>query len=153
MEEENKVFDIEEIKKVIPHRYPFLLVDRITEINGMESVKGYKNITFNEAIFQGHFPQRAVFPGVLIIEAMAQLGAVLILRLFPEERRMAYFTGIEKAKFKRVVIPGDKLDLELKVLRHREMFVVMEGKAFVDGQVAAQATMSSMLVKNEPGKN
>jgi 3-hydroxyacyl-[acyl-carrier-protein] dehydratase len=151
--EEEKLFDIEEIKKVIPHRYPFLLVDRVTEINGMESVKGYKNITFNEAIFQGHFPQRSVFPGVLIIEAMAQLGAVLILRLFPEEKRMAYFTGIEKAKFKRVVIPGDKLDLELKVLRHREMFVVMEGKAFVDGQIAAQATMSSMMVKNEPGKN
>ncbi|MCI0471105.1 MAG: 3-hydroxyacyl-ACP dehydratase FabZ, partial [Candidatus Aminicenantes bacterium] len=151
--EGDKLFDIEEIKKIIPHRYPFLLVDRITEINGMESVKGYKNITFNEPIFQGHFPQRAVFPGVLIIEAMAQLGAVLILRLFPEEQRMAYFTGIERAKFKRVVIPGDKLDLELKVLRHRELYVVMEGKAFVDGQVAAQATMSSMLVKNEHGKN
>jgi 3-hydroxyacyl-[acyl-carrier-protein] dehydratase len=151
--EEDKLFDIEEIKKILPHRYPFLLVDRITEIKGMESIKGYKNITFNEAVFQGHFPQRAIFPGVLIIEAMAQLGAVLILRLFPEEKRMAYFTGIDKAKFKKIVIPGDKLDLELKVLRHREIFVVMEGKAFVDGQIAAQATMSSMLVKNESGKN
>lgn len=145
--EENKVFDIEEIKKIVPHRFPFLLVDRVTEINGIESIKGYKNITFNEPIFQGHFPQQAVFPGVLIIEAMAQLGAVLLLRKFPEENRMAYFAGIEKAKFKKIVIPGDRLDLELKVVRSRDTFVVMAGEAFVDGKIAAQATMSSMLVK------
>ncbi len=141
------VFNIEEIKKIIPHRYPFLLVDRVTEINGTESIKGYKNISYNEELFQGHFPTQSVFPGVLIIEAMAQLGAVLILRKFSEDNRMAYFTGIDKARFKRVVIPGDRLDLELKVVRARKTFVIMEGKAFVDGKIAAEATMSSALAK------
>jgi len=139
--------DIEEIKQIIPHRYPFLLVDRVTEINGMESIKGYKNITFNEPVFQGHFPEKAVFPGVLIIEAMAQLGAVLALRKFPKEQRMAYFAGIENARFKKVVVPGDRLDMELKIVRERNTYVVMEGKAFVGGKIAAQATMSSMLAK------
>jgi len=140
-------FDVEEIKKVIPHRYPFLLIDRVTEIKGMESIKGYKNITFNESLFQGHFPEKAVFPGVLIIEAMAQLGAVLALRKFPKERRVAYFAGIDNARFKKVVVPGDRLDMELKIVRDRNTYVVMEGKAFVDGKIAAQATMSSMLAK------
>ncbi len=141
------ILDIEEIRKIIPHRYPFLLVDRVTEIDGYESIKGYKNITFNEPLFQGHFPQKAVFPGVLMIEAMAQLGAVLMLRKFPEDQRMAYFASIEKAKFKRLVVPGDRLDMEVKKVRDRTNFVIMEGKALVDGQIAAIATMSSMLAK------
>ena len=145
--ETDTVFDIEEIKKIVPHRYPFLLVDRVTEINGTESIKGYKNITFNEPVFQGHFPQQAVFPGVLVVEAMAQLGAVLVLRKFPEDKRMAYFAGIEKAKFRKVVVPGDRLEMELKIVRNRDTFVIMEGKATVDGKVAAQAIMSSMLAK------
>jgi 3-hydroxyacyl-[acyl-carrier-protein] dehydratase len=139
--------NIEKIWEVIPHRYPFLMVDRVTEIIGFESIKGYKNITINEHMFQGHFPKAPVFPGVLILEALAQLGAILILRKFPPERRMAYFTGIEKARFKRVVLPGDRLDMEVKIIRDREIFVVMEGKAFVDGQLAAQGTMSSILAK------
>jgi 3-hydroxyacyl-[acyl-carrier-protein] dehydratase len=141
------ILNIEDIKKIIPHRYPFLLVDRVTEINGYESIKGYKNITFNEPLFQGHFPQQAVFPGVLMIEALAQLGAVLILRRFPEDERMAYFAGIEKARFKRPVIPGDRLDMELTVTRDRGNFVVMEGKAFVEGKLAASATISSAVAK------
>ena len=141
------VINIEEIKRIIPHRYPFLLVDRVTEVNGYESIKGYKNITFNEAMFQGHFPQQSVFPGVLIIEAMAQLGAVLIFRRFPEEDRLAFFAGIDKARFKRPVIPGDRLDLEVTVTRDRGNFVVMEGKAYVDGVVAASAILSSAIAK------
>ena len=141
------VINIEEIKKILPHRYPFLLVDRVTEVNGYESIKGYKNITFNEAMFQGHFPQKSVFPGVLIIEAMAQLGAVLIFRRFPEEDRLAFFAGIDKARFKRPVIPGDRLDLEVTVTRDRGNFVVMEGKAYVDGVVAASAILSSAIAK------
>jgi len=135
--------DIEEIRKIIPHRYPFLLVDRVTEVDEMKSIKGYKNITYNESLFQGHFPQKAVFPGVLIIEAMAQLGAVLIMRHFPEGQRMGYFTGIDKARFRRKVVPGDRLDLELSVVRTRGVFVIMNGKAFVDGKLAAEAMMSS----------
>jgi 3-hydroxyacyl-[acyl-carrier-protein] dehydratase len=141
------VINIEEIKRIIPHRYPFLLVDRVTEVNGYESIKGYKNITFNEAMFQGHFPQQSVFPGVLIIEAMAQLGAVLIFRRFPEDDRLAFFAGIDKARFKRPVIPGDRLDLEVTVTRDRGNFVVMEGKAYVDGVVAASAILSSAIAK------
>lgn len=141
------ILNIEEIKKIIPHRYPFLLVDRVTQIDGYQSIKGYKNITFNEPLFQGHFPQQAVFPGVLMIEAMAQLGAVLILRRFAEDERLAYFAGIEKARFKRPVIPGDRLDMEVNVSRDRGTFVVMEGKAFVDGELAASATFSSAVAK------
>lgn len=139
------LLDIEEIKKIIPHRFPFLLVDRVTEINGTESIKGYKNISFNEPVFQGHFPQQAVFPGVMIVEAMAQLGAIMMLRTIPEDKRMAYFAGIERAKFKKLVVPGDRLDLEVKVIRARGTFVKMEGQAFVDGKLAASATISSML--------
>ena len=140
--------NIEKIWEVIPHRYPFLLVDRVTEINEEEfSIKGYKNITINEPVFQGHFPSRPVFPGVLIIEAMAQLGAVLVLRRFPAEKRLAFFAGIDKARFKRAVVPGDRMDLEVKVVRDRNIFVVIEGKAYVEGQLAAQATMSSALAK------
>ncbi|MCP5054352.1 MAG: 3-hydroxyacyl-ACP dehydratase FabZ [bacterium] len=139
--------NIEDIKKVIPHRYPFLLVDRVVEINGFEFAKGYKNVSFNEGVFQGHFPQQAVFPGVLIMEALAQLGAVLIMRRFEEGNRLAYFAGIDKARFKRPVVPGDRLDLEVTVTRDRGNFVVMEGKAFVEGDLAASATLSSAIAK------
>lgn len=139
--------NIEEIWNIIPHRYPFLLVDRVTEINGYESIKGYKNITINEHVFQGHFPVKPVFPGVLILEAMAQLGAILILRRFPPEKRMAYFTGIDNAKFKHAVVPGDRLDMEVLISRDRTTFVIMEGKAYVNGQLAALATMSSLLAR------
>ena len=139
--------NIDEIRDCIPHRHPFLLIDRVTEINGEQSIKGYKNISINEAVFQGHFPKRAVFPGVLIIEAMAQLGAVLKLRNLPEEQRMAFFAGIEKARFKRIVIPGDRLDLELEVSRDRGRFVMMKGMASVDGETAAEATLMTILAE------
>jgi 3-hydroxyacyl-[acyl-carrier-protein] dehydratase len=138
---------IEDIQKILPHRYPFLLIDRITELDGEKTIKGYKNVTANEEFFQGHFPGNPVMPGVLIIEALAQLGAYLLLRRWPQERRVAYFTGIDKARFKRTVIPGDRLDLEVLVLRDRGSFAVMEGKAFVNGQLAAEAVLMCMVVK------
>jgi 3-hydroxyacyl-[acyl-carrier-protein] dehydratase len=144
---DSEILTIEEIQTIIPHRYPFLMVDRVTEINGYESIKGYKNITYNEQLFMGHFPEKPVFPGVMIIEAMAQLGAILILRRFPAERRMGFFTGIDKARFKRLVVPGDRLDLELTVVRDRGTFVLMDGKAFVDGNIAVTATISSAVAK------
>jgi 3-hydroxyacyl-[acyl-carrier-protein] dehydratase len=142
-----KPLNIEEIQEIIPHRYPFLLIDRVTEINGMESIKGYKNISSNEEVFLGHFPGNPVFPGVLIIEAMAQLGAVLILRRFPAEKRMAYFAGIDKVRFKKVVVPGDRLDLEVKVVRDRGFFAILEGTAHVDGEKVANATLLTSLAR------
>lgn len=139
---------IEEIKEILPHRYPFLLIDRITDIDeSAGTIKGYKNITANEPVFMGHFPERSVFPGVLIVEAMAQLGAAFMLRKFPREKRMAFFAGIDKARFKRVIIPGDRLDFELKLLRQRSNFAVVEARAFVEGQLAAEAVLMSSLAK------
>lgn len=143
----DEIFGIEKIRDIIPHRYPFLLVDRVVEIIEPDFIRGYKNITINEALFQGHFPAAPVFPGVLIMESLAQLGAVLMLRQFPKEKRMAYFTGIDKAKFRRIVIPGDRLDLEMKLVRQRGGFVQMEGRATVDGEVAATALLSSALAQ------
>ncbi len=142
-----KILDVEEIKKILPHRFPFLLVDRVTEINETESIKGYKNISANEIFFQGHFPNHPVFPGVLILEAMAQLGAILILRRFPEDKRMAYYAGIDNVKFKRLVVPGDKLELIAKILKDRGSFVVMESKAYVDGDLAAEAVLKAIIAK------
>lgn len=139
--------DLEAIREILPHRYPFLLVDRVTEISPDGVIKGYKNVSANEPMFTGHFPEKAVFPGVLIMEALAQLGAVMILRRYPKEQRMAFFAGIDKARFKRVVVPGDRMDMEIKLLRDRGSFVVMHGKAFVDGQLVAEAEMMSALAK------
>ena len=139
--------DIQEIKTIIPHRFPFLLVDRVTEIEGTETIRGYKHISANEPVFQGHFPENPIFPGVMIIEAMAQLGAILIMRLIPEGNRMAYFAGIDKVRFKRLVIPGDRLDLETTIIRDRGTFVQMQGRAYIDGKLAAEATFLSALAK------
>ena len=141
------LLDITQIQAILPHRYPFLLVDRIIEYEPAKRVVGIKNVTLNEPFFAGHFPGAPVMPGVLIVEAMAQTAAVLILANMPDrETKLVFFTGIDSAKFRRPVVPGDQLRLELTVLRLRPAYAKLRGEAYVDGQLVAEAEISSSLV-------
>jgi len=136
----------------LPHRYPFLLVDRILEIEGDKRIVGLKNVTINEPFFQGHFPGAPVMPGVLIIESMAQVAGVMIYRDMPDkERKLIYFTGIENAKFRRPVLPGDQLRIEMQLLNRRSNFGKMNGQATVEGKLAAEATVT-FAISDRPGQ-
>lgn len=138
--------DITEIQSIIPHRYPMLLIDRIVELEPLKRIVAIKNVTMNEQIFEGHFPGTPVFPGVCIIEAMAQAGAVLLFREVPDRaNKLLYFTGIEEAKFRRPVVPGDQLRLEVTVLRYKMGYAKLRAEAYVDGQLVAEANVSSAL--------
>ena len=139
-------YDIMEIMKMIPHRYPFLLVDRITECVPGEYCKGYKNVTMNEQFFCGHFPENPIMPGVLQIEAMAQLSAGILMNMPEYKGKLALFAGIEGARFKNVVRPGDRLDMESRIIKRKGPIVKTEAKAFVDGKltVSAELTFSIM---------
>ena len=138
--------DITRILEVLPHRYPFLLVDRITAIEEGRRATGIKNVTFNEPFFQGQFPGFPVMPGVLIVEAMAQVGAVLLLRSVPDhDRRLVYFAGIDEARFRRPVVPGDQLRFEVEVLNLRARTARIRGQAYVGDALVAEATMLSSL--------
>ena len=141
------MIDICGIMRSIPHRYPFLLVDRVVEMEPGKRVVAYKNVTFNEPFFQGHFPGAPIMPGVLIIEAMAQAGAVLLLHdMEDRDSKLVYFTGIDKVRFRRTVIPGDQLRFTLEVLNLRSRTCKLKGRAEVDGQLAAEAVILSALV-------
>jgi 3-hydroxyacyl-[acyl-carrier-protein] dehydratase len=133
--------DIKQIMEIIPHRYPFLLVDRIEEMEPGKSCVGYKNVTMNEPFFQGHFPSEPVMPGVLIIEALAQVGAVAILSKEEFKGKIAYFGGINNAKFKRKVVPGDVLKLEIEMTSVKGPIGMGSAKATVNGQLAASAEL------------
>ncbi|MBL8204611.1 MAG: 3-hydroxyacyl-ACP dehydratase FabZ [Blastocatellia bacterium] len=137
--------DILEIQSLIPHRYPFLLIDRIVEIEPLKRIVAIKNVTMNEPFFQGHFPGAPVMPGVLIIEAMAQAGAVLLFREVPDrENKLMYFAAIEEARFRKPVTPGDQLRLEIEVIKYRSGYGKLSGKAYVDGVVVCEAVVTSV---------
>ena len=140
--------DIRQIMKILPHRYPFLLVDRIVEFEPGVRIRGIKNVTFNEPFFMGHFPDAPVMPGVLIIEAMAQTGGVLALSSRDDgPGSLVYFMGIDQARFRKPVTPGDQLVMECKVLKLKSRVCQMEGKAYVDGTLVAEAIFLSTIVE------
>ena len=136
------VMDVNEILEILPHRYPFMLVDRITALDVEEmSIVGYKNLTFNEPFFQGHFPGEPIMPGVKQLEAMAQVAGILLNKVNDKEGAIAYFMAIDKAKFRRKVVPGDCLRMEIKVTRMRSRMAIVEGKAYVGDELASQAEL------------
>jgi beta-hydroxyacyl-ACP dehydratase FabZ len=146
------MIDIQGILDILPHRYPFLLVDRVLEVDD-ERILVLKNVTYNEPHFEGHFPGVPVMPGVLIVEAMAQAGGLLLLRQVPDRHnKLIYFTGIDNCKFRRPVTPGDQLLIEVTVRRRRERFAQVRGVARVDGEVAAEADLACAMVDRPKGE-
>jgi 3-hydroxyacyl-[acyl-carrier-protein] dehydratase len=137
--------NINEIKAIIPHRYPFLLIDRIESIEAGKKVVAKKNVTANEEFFNGHFPQEPVMPGVLIIEALAQAGAVALLSLDEFKGKTAYFGGIDKARFRQKVVPGDTLQLEVEIIKVKKIAGTGKGIAYVNGKKVAEAELTFMI--------
>ena len=158
MEDENprqqpaRELDIRQIMAILPHRYPFLLIDRVVEFSSRKRIVAIKNVTINEPFFQGHFPDYAIMPGVLMVEAIAQAGGVLLLPEVPEhETKLLVFSGIERARFRRPVVPGDQLRIEVDVLNWRPLAAKLLGKAYVEGKLACEATIMCAVVPR-PGK-
>lgn len=139
-----------EIQNILPHRYPFLLVDRITEIEPNKKAVGLKNVTFNEPFFQGHFPDNPIMPGVLVLEAMAQVSGILAMH-DGAKNRSVYFMSIDKAKFRKPVVPGDQLRFEVSVLQRRNNVWKFSARTFVDGKVVAEAEFKAMISEEELG--
>jgi beta-hydroxyacyl-ACP dehydratase FabZ len=147
MESSVSTLKINEILKILPQRFPFLLVDRILETDGLTHMVGLKNVTINEPFFQGHFPEHPVMPGVLLVEALAQVGIILLLNGDQSRNsKLVYFSGIDKCRFRQPVVPGDQLRIEVRVLKRRNRYFKMMGQALVDGNVAVEAELSCSLV-------
>ena len=144
--------DIHRILQILPHRYPFVMVDRVTEIVPHKSICGYKCVSYNEPWFQGHFPQRPIMPGVLILEALAQIGGILAYASEPFDPagNLMFFLGIDKAKFRHTVVPGDRLDLQCSVVHPRSNVWKLGGEACVDGTVCAQGELLASIVDRAP---
>lgn len=146
------VMEQAEIQSLLPHRYPFLLVDRIHELDPDRRIVGMKNVTINEPFFQGHFPGRPVMPGVLIIEAMAQVGGILAFKSLGQVARpVVYLTGVDNAKFRRPVVPGDQIRFEIDLVKKRVPFWKMQGKAFVDTELVCEADITAMVTEEKAG--
>lgn len=145
------MIDVVEIQKILPHRFPFLLVDRVTDLTKNESLTAYKNVSIGEQIFQGHFPGHPIYPGVMILEGMAQAGGILAFRsmdLTDEDaaNKVVYFMSIDKAKFRQPVRPGDRLEYRMNVLKHKGAIWLLEGKAYVDDVLCSEAELKAMIV-------
>jgi len=146
------LYNVVEIQKILPHRYPFLLVDRITELKRGEFIEGYKNVSISEPVFQGHFPDHPIYPGVMIIEGMAQAGGVLAFKSMDNasqeeiENKVVYFMSIDKAKFRSPVTPGDQLIYKINVIKNKGAVWQLDAKAYVDDKVVAQAELKAMIV-------
>jgi beta-hydroxyacyl-ACP dehydratase FabZ len=148
-----RTLDIQSILDLLPHRYPILLVDRILDYEPGKWIRGVKNITMGDPIFQGHFPNRPIFPGVLIVEAMAQTGGCLVLNDMPNRKNiLIYFMAIDKVKFRKPVVPGDQLVMHLEILSQKGRICKLRGVATVDGQRACEAELMSMMVDAEKGE-
>jgi UDP-3-O-[3-hydroxymyristoyl] N-acetylglucosamine deacetylase / 3-hydroxyacyl-[acyl-carrier-protein] dehydratase len=149
MKKGETMLGIQEVMNLLPHRYPFLLIDRILEFELNKRIVGIKNVTINEPFFQGHFPGHPIMPGVLLLEAMAQTGGVLALKSIPEEevsKKVLYFMSIDKAKFRKPVVPGDQVRFELETIRTRGAVMSFKAVALVDGATVAEAEMMAMIV-------
>jgi len=146
------LYNVVEIQKILPHRYPFLLVDRITDLKQGEYIEGFKNVSISEPVFQGHFPDHPIYPGVMIIEGMAQAGGVLAFKSMDNasqeeiENKVVYFMSIDKAKFRAPVTPGDQLIYKINVIKNKGAVWQLDAKAYVDDKVVAQAELKAMIV-------
>ena len=145
-----QVLEVTDIMAILPHRFPFLLIDRVVEVERKKRIVAIKNVSINEPFFQGHFPDFPIMPGVLIVESIAQAGGALLLTEIPDrENKLMVFTGIERAKFRRPVVPGDQVRIEVNVLNWRPTAVRMEGKAYVEGKLACEAVVMCQLVPRQ----
>ena len=143
-------FDIQEIMGLLPHRYPFLLIDKVVEFEPQKRLVAIKNVTINEPFFQGHFPGYPIMPGVLVVEAMAQAGGIIMTAAMPDrDKKLVVFSGIERAKFRRPIVPGDQVRIEVDVLAFRSRAGRIQGSAFVDGKLACEATLTCQVVPRE----
>ena len=146
------MLDVVAIQKILPHRYPFLLVDRVTDIDEGKSIRAYKNVSISEPVFEGHFPGHPIYPGVMIVEGMAQAGGVLAFESASKEdqeaakNKVVYFMSIDKCKFRQPVRPGDRLEYRLDVIKHRGNIWVLDGKAYVDDTLVCEAELKAMIV-------
>jgi len=145
------MMDVVEIQKILPHRYPLLLIDRVTEVINNEKLLGFKNVSIGEQVFEGHFPGHPIYPGVMILEGMAQAGGILAFKsmdMSEEEaaEKVVYFMSIDKAKFRAPVRPGDRLEYEITVIKNKGSIWMLQGKAYVDGKLVSEAELKAMVV-------